>query len=95
MQPVDGDNKTRSISDVLENSIVEDEPLMLKTGEVARIFRVTNRTVRGWVARNDIPYLQVGTHYRYSRAAIRDHLVKSGMTPEEASATIDATLAYK
>lgn len=49
-------------------------PAFLKKAEVARMLRVSERTVEIWVRNGIIPAFRLGRSVRFDRDAILDHL---------------------
>lgn len=56
----------------------DGDEVMLRTGEVARLFRVDPKTVNRWVRRGKLPAVRTpGGHYRFKASQIREVLRNS------------------
>ena len=56
---------------------VNSDPLfdnLISVEELAVIFRTAPQTIRNWVARGKIPYIQVGRRYLFQRSSLQQWL---------------------
>lgn len=55
---------------------------LLTVAEVAAFMRVAERTVREWIARNELPATRIGRAYRIKRSDIEALLVEKSNVKE-------------